>query len=1532
MPASDKYWRPLKRMHVVFAISCLALLVVTLMMMGDDHGREWKDVQRTAEKIDTLRLQLDLYEQGALSGEETSSLAESLSEEQRQALAVYVTSDESSYAEAREALEKAQKTARKEQKSRQAEIDAVEAEIEELALAFDLASRRDRNQKAVRDKARADYDLAVRDQLPEPRRQTLFQNFEAQQAKVEENVLEVQRAKTALDAKSAERDELTRTRDELAARLAALEADEQRVRAARNKLAPDDWVASLKRKTMELPIIDGFNGHLRIRQDWLPDLDITLGMSTTARFDRCRTCHVNADAVVAGGAPAYPHGHSDSEDYRDWVAENAYPHPFSTHPRTDLYTTATSPHPVTTFGCTICHQGNGSGTSFQDAEHGPNDPDQEHAWAEEYGYHPNHFWEYPMHSQRFVESSCIKCHHDVVELGVNPTYGATAPKVVEGFETISTYGCFGCHEVHGYDGDERIGPDLRTEPNYAAAAAQVLADPVLADAGGDATITDSHLQQIVAELALREDTVVGSLSDPTADPSDQKAAAADFVTWVDEVTPRIQAAIPGVAKSVVEDQDRNADRQLLRQLLSTADKLVTAHVKYVRRAEMDDSSVEPLSARTRGLASALEDQPHPGKLRKVGPALRHVGSKTSRGWLEFWTVEPKQFRPTTRMPQFWGLSNQEDDLAHDLTPVEVAAVVQYLLDKSQAIDLLSPAEDYQPDAVAGAESFARKGCLACHQHASFPTAKADFGPDLSRVFAKIKPDFQKEDGSFDAQSEGFRWLYTWILEPHRHHARSRMPNLYVNDEAEEGADPAADIAAFLLSSSTKVVLTAVPPRPAIDDAAGEVLIQLLDADDARYGELIEFLGEDVLDVDPETEVKTVEAFVADLPKVVGVFGNRAAAEELMEELQDFDGVVVELQGDEIADEYDPKGYFDVDQKALDQLVEMNLTKALTEDAAEKVFASREYPIPADRIKGDEIELAGAEAESDEEWYRRRMNYVGRRTISRYGCYGCHDVPGFETARPIGTVLQDWGRKDTSKLATEHIHEYLEHHGKVEEAELAVAKAAGEEYKSAEDREDALRPAYFLEDLLHHGRAGFLWQKLVAPRSYDYEKVETKGYDERLRMPLFPFDDEQREAVATFVLGLVAEPPPAEYVYQPDPVAADRIEGEFLLKKYNCVGCHYVEMPKHRIALDLENGDFTSHDSLDTLAESEGVDFFADALQKLVQVKPVRQAWVGETKDGKAIVEFHGLLDSSGRDPEEPLSDVDFNFDVFQTWENLDVSPPGKPAQIVTVDSEKITVAPTQVLSTEPARGGEYTEFLVGHLGEGDTAKKLLAWQSGPPPLVGEGAKVQTPWLYRFLRNPYRIRPMAVVRMPRFNMSPAEARTLANYFAAKDGVPYPYQALEQTEPEYLADRGAEFDLTGPEYLEQSWQQLHNSKVQCYKCHEYAANVFSGPITYMKDTRGPNLGRVSNRLRPEWMYVWLSKPRWLLPYTGMPVNYGKPKPGAEPKSDFFGGNPDAQVIGVRNALLNYPRAVEEFGKIEPPAAAPPAEPTAPAATEE
>ena len=78
---------------------------------------------------------------------------------------------------------------------------------------------------------------------------------------------------------------------------------------------------------------------------------------------------------------------------------------------------------------------------------------------------------------------------------------------------------------------------------------------------------------------------------------------------------------------------------------------------------------------------------------------------------------------------------------------------------------------------------------------------------------------------------------------------------------------------------------------------------------------------------------------------------------------------------------------------------------------------------AGQLKGDEIELLGDNLSPDQ-LQHKKLVYVGRRTISKYGCSGCHDVPGFEDAKPIGTGLADWGRKGTDKLAFEQIAQYL----------------------------------------------------------------------------------------------------------------------------------------------------------------------------------------------------------------------------------------------------------------------------------------------------------------------------------------------------------------------------------------------------------------------------------------------------------------------------------------------------------------------------
>ena len=46
---------------------------------------------------------------------------------------------------------------------------------------------------------------------------------------------------------------------------------------------------------------------------------------------------------------------------------------------------------------------------------------------------------------------------------------------------------------------------------------------------------------------------------------------------------------------------------------------------------------------------------------------------------------------------------------------------------------------------------------------------------------------------------------------------------------------------------------------------------------------------------------------------------------------------------------------------------------------------------------------------------RRICMPANDLISRYGCFGCHNIPGFENAQPIGTELTEAGSKLISQL-------------------------------------------------------------------------------------------------------------------------------------------------------------------------------------------------------------------------------------------------------------------------------------------------------------------------------------------------------------------------------------------------------------------------------------------------------------------------------------------------------------------------------------
>src|SRR4051812_43156908 len=213
----------------------------------------------------------------------------------------------------------------------------------------------------------------------------------------------------------------------------------------------------------------------------------------------------------------------------------------------------------------------------------------------------------------------------------------------------------------------------------------------------------------------------------------------------------------------------------------------------------------------------------------------------------------------------------------------------------------------------------------------------------------------------------------------------------------------------------------------------------------------------------------------------------------------------------------------------------------------------------------------------------------------------------------------------------------------------------------------------------------------------------------------------------------------------------------------------------------------------------------------------------------------------------------------------------------------------------PARTARYDYEVAGrtlvhrrncvgcHIIEGDGGDflKLVADPSlGPPMLTPEGARVQSDWLYAFLRGPITIRPWLNVRMPTFGLDDPNLNGVIRYFGAVSNSVGPFQTHE-----LVKVSGGE--ATGKELFE---------KLKCQQCHVLGAIPKDQPTSNL----APDLRMSAERLNPEWILQWLQNPAAFLPGTRMPAYWPE-----FPKSFYpqMGGDADAQIRAIRDHLLTF-----------------------------
>lgn len=424
-----------------------------------------------------------------------------------------------------------------------------------------------------------------------------------------------------------------------------------------------------------------------------------------------------------------------------------------------------------------------------------------------------------------------------------------------------------------------------------------------------------------------------------------------------------------------------------------------------------------------------------------------------------------------------------------------------------------------PVAARGETLFVDLGCHGCHL--------ADGYEDLAKVNAVsiIGPSLRRIGAKAD-----HAWMVRWITNPHLYRPRTRMPNfMFTPEQAEK-------ITAYLLSG------TAEPSTQWLNAHPDPGIVT--NADLAQQGRtLMDTLG-----------CRACHALAPD--EVVGqVAANKDIAPNLSQIAAKTDGRWL----------YhwikNPRGFSDVARMPSLRLSDEE-ARAIT---AYLLTLGERPPAP----DGLEARLADPENIAD-----------GEKLVRKYGCPGCHDIPGMEGESRVGAELSAFGSKTPEELFFGY-------------------------------RTD-----------LDETWDVWTFNKLKQPRGYATEWIEQA-------MPQFDLADEDIKALRVFLASRTDKKVPDKYVYN---AAGVRLiaDGQRLVARYNCTGCHIIEGAGGNIRRLYEDNLSMAPPNL--LGEGQKVQeaWLYNFLQAPVTIRPwlrVRMPTFGLTpQETTAVIQYFAALD------------------------------------------------------------------------------------------------------------------------------------------------------------------------------------------------------------------------------------------------------------------------------------------------------------------
>ena len=520
--------------------------------------------------------------------------------------------------------------------------------------------------------------------------------------------------------------------------------------------------------------------------------------------------------------------------------------------------------------------------------------------------------------------------------------------------------------------------------------------------------------------------------------------------------------------------------------IDRVDRCMTCHVAAGRPGFESEEWEEPFRSHPRLDLFLTDTSPHP--YTRFGCTSCHGGldratdfaraghspqtAEQEHEWVEEWGWEEQPFLETPIVPANYS---------------EAGCI------SCHAAEVWTPRSQLQD---VGRQLATRMGCYACHaiEYPAFQEMPRP-GPDLRRVASKDDP----------------AWAYRWIEAPRDFHPTTFMPHFFFQENIvgelnlERQKVEIASMVAYMWDRSETVDY---PEPPRGDVARGEALYNSVGC-----------TGCHIMDADAERD-----QFYPDFNRMHGPnlirTGSKVSAGWLYAWLKN-------------PKEYAPETRMPnlrlTDQEAAD------LTAFLM-TSRDEAFENLEMPSFDPEVRDDlalkylenkltiEQSVAELEVMSDEE----RNVYLGGQTIQKYGCYGCHELEGFDDAKPIGVELTEEGSKPVHQFDFGHRHD------------------------------------------VPHTRQDWIYTKMREPRSWDRGKETVKTYEELYRMPNFGMSDREARAIVANVLGFTKESVVAARQAGQDARGAALAAGRKLITRYNCQGCHLIENRGHAIRTAVDD--------------------------------------------------------------------------------------------------------------------------------------------------------------------------------------------------------------------------------------------------------------------------------------------------------------------------------------------------------------------------